>query len=93
MLDIPFADSMDILSGLLPFERVFNLNTAYGAPGEICIAYDYYRQFFIGNMTWNYNVWSRYSDSAARKFAEFLDRLNYFQKFASYVENDSSGGF
>lgn len=85
MLDIPFADSMDILSGLLPFERVFNLNTAYGAPGEICIAYEYYNQFFFGNKTWSYSIWARYSDSAAQKFAEFLDRLNHFQKFAAHV--------
>lgn len=93
MLDIPFADSMDILSGLLPFERVFNLNTAYGAPGEVCIAYEYYNQFFFGNKKWNYSIWSRYSDSAAQKFAEFLDRLNYFQKFASHVENEYAEDF
>lgn len=93
MLDIPFADSMDILSGLLPFERVFNLNTAYGAPGEICIAYEYYNQFFFGNKTWNFSVWSRYSDSAAQKFAEFLDRLNHFQKFASHVKNNFAEDF
>lgn len=93
MLDLPFADSMDVLSGLLPFERVFNLNTAYGAPGEVCIAYEYYNQFFFGNKKWSYSVWSRYSDSAAQKFAEFLDRLDYFKKFASHPESNSSGGF
>lgn len=93
MLDIPFADSMDILSGLLPFERVFNLNTAYGAPGEVCIAYEYYNQFFFGNKTWSYSIWSRYSDSAAQKFAEFLDRLNYFHKFASHVESQYAEDF
>lgn len=93
LLDLPFADSMDILSGLLPFEKVFNLNTAYGAPGEICIAYEYYNQFFFGNKAWNFSFWSRYSDSAAQKFAEFLDRLNYFQKFAAHVENPFAEDF
>ena len=39
LLDLPFADSLDILSAPAPFERVFNLNSAYGAPGEVCIAY------------------------------------------------------
>jgi hypothetical protein len=93
MLDLPFADSMDILSGLLPFERVFNLNSAYGAAGEICLAYEYYNQFFFGNRAWSFSIWSRYSDSAAQKFAEFLDRLKYLQEFASHVENQYAEDF
>ncbi|NOK62504.1 MAG: hypothetical protein GFH27_549293n238 [Chloroflexi bacterium AL-W] len=88
MLDLPFADNMDILSALLPFERVFNLNTAFGAPGEICIAYEYYALFTMNTPNWNFGIWSRYSDSAAQRFGEFLDRLRAFQSLAE----SSSGG-
>jgi hypothetical protein len=83
LLDLPFADSMDILSALLPFERVFNLNTAFGAPGEICLAYEYYALFTMTTPAWNFGLWQRYSDSAAQRFAEFLDRLHYFQALAA----------
>jgi hypothetical protein len=47
VLDLPFVDSMEILGALLPRERVFNLNSAFGAPGEICVAYEYYMQFGV----------------------------------------------
>lgn len=85
MLDLPFAESMDVLAALLPFNRVFNLNTTFGAPGEICIAYEYYAEFSINTPYWHYGLWSRYSDSAAQRFAEFLDRLAYFQQLAAEV--------
>lgn len=45
MLDLPFADSLDLLAALMPFERVFNLNAPFGAPGELSIAYEYYQDF------------------------------------------------
>lgn len=79
LLDLPFANSPDLISALLPFERVFNLNTTFGAPGEVCLAYEYYAQFRLDMPGWSYNIWSRYSDSAAQRFAEFLERLKAFQ--------------
>jgi hypothetical protein len=82
LLDLPFADNMEILSALLPFERVFNLNTTFGAPGEICLAYEYYSLFSLSTPLWQFGLWARYSDSAAQRFAEFLDRLHYFQLLA-----------
>lgn len=82
LLDLPFADNMDILGGLLPFERVFNLNTTFGAPGEICIAYEYYALFTLNTPFWNFGLWERYSDSAAQRFAEFLNQLRTFQLLA-----------
>jgi hypothetical protein len=85
-LDLPFANSLDILDALLPFERVFNLGGAYGAPGEICISYQYYAKLFLATEKWSYSVWSRYSDSAAQNFAEFLDRLKAFQTLAVEAE-------
>ncbi|MFZ0546406.1 MAG: hypothetical protein WAM60_13260 [Candidatus Promineifilaceae bacterium] len=85
MLDLPFVESMDVLAALIPFSRVFNLNTTFGAPGEICIAYEYYAEFSINTPYWYYRLWSRYSDSAAQRFAEFLDRLRYFQQLAAEV--------
>jgi hypothetical protein len=86
LLDLPFANSLDILDALLPFERVFNLGGAYGAPGEICISYQYYAKLFLATEKWSYSVWSRYSDSAAQNFAEFLDRLKAFQTLAVEAE-------
>jgi hypothetical protein len=83
LLDLPFAESMDILDALLPFERVFNLNSAFGAPGEICIAYEYYALLTINAPSWHYGLWSRYSDIAAQRFAEFLHRLRAFQQLAA----------
>jgi hypothetical protein len=79
LLDLPFAESPDVLAGLLPFERVFNLSNPFGAPGEICVAYEYYAKLWMGTPAWSYGVWSRVSDSAAPKFAELLDRLKAFQ--------------
>lgn len=87
VLDLPYASDLDTLEALLPFERVFNLGSAYGAPGELCIAYEYYTEFFIGTRKWNHSVWSRYSDSAALKFAEVMDRLQIFQQLAGHVES------
>lgn len=87
LLDLPFVESMDILSALLPFERVFNLNTTFGAPGEVCLAYEYYATFLINTPYWYFGIWERYSDSAAQRFAEFLDRLHYFQALAQEVQN------
>lgn len=80
LLDLPFANSHTLLSALLPFERVFNLNNTFGAPGEVCLAYEYYAQFRLDMPGWSFNIWSRYSDSAAQRFAEFLDRLHAFQQ-------------
>jgi hypothetical protein len=85
LLDLPFAQSMDILDALLPFERVFNLNNTFGAPGEICIAYEYYALFTVNTSFWHYGLWSRYSDMAAQRFAEFLHRLRAFQQLAAEV--------
>jgi hypothetical protein len=36
-------------------------------------------------------MWTRYSDSAAQKFAEFLDRLHAFQTLADSVPNADGG--
>jgi hypothetical protein len=82
VLDLPFVDSMEILTALLPRERVFNLNTAFGAPGEICVAYEYYQQFALLDKGWSYSVWSRWSDSAASRFAELLEKLGQFERLA-----------
>jgi len=82
VLDLPFIDSMDILTALLPRERVFNLNTAFGAPGEICVAYEYYQQFALVDKGWSYRVWSRWSDGAASRFAELLEKLGQFERLA-----------
>jgi hypothetical protein len=83
VLDLPFADSDDILGALLPRERVFNLNTAFGAPGEICVAYEYYLRSAVVDDGWAVREWSRMSDSAASRFAELLERLGQFEKLAS----------
>jgi hypothetical protein len=85
LLDLPFAESMDVLGALLPFERVFNLSSAYGAPGEVCIAYEYYQIVGFNAPGWRFGLWERYSDSAAQRFAEFLDRLRAFQTLAAEV--------
>lgn len=82
LLDLPFAQNMELLAALLPFERVFNLNIPFGAPGEICVAYDYYATFSLQTPHWHFGIWERFSDSAAQRFAEFLDRLHYFQLLA-----------
>ena len=82
VLDLPFVDSMDILAALMPRSRVFNLNTAFGAPGEICVAYEYYLRFAIDAEAWSYRAWSRYSDGAASRFAELLERLAQFERLA-----------
>jgi hypothetical protein len=82
VLDLPFADSDDILAALLPRERVFNLNTAFGAPGEICVAYEYYLRFGVVGPGWAFREWSRMSDGAASRFAELLERLGHFERLA-----------
>jgi hypothetical protein len=79
VLDVPFYQDMELLSALIPFERVFNLNSALGAPGEICVATQYYSELYFATRSWNVGVWSRYSDTAAVGFAELLDRLRHFQ--------------
>lgn len=79
LLDLPFVQDMELLSALLPFQRVFNLNAPYGAPGEVCVAYEYYASLTVNTRTWSYGWWSRYSDSAATRFAELLERLRMFQ--------------
>jgi hypothetical protein len=85
VIDLPFVDSMDILGALMPRERVFNLNSAFGAPGEICVAYEYYLKFALVDEEWSYKVWSRYSDSAASRFAELLDKLEQFERLARFA--------
>jgi hypothetical protein len=82
LLDLPFTQNMDILNAMLPFEQVYNLNMPFGAPGEISLTYEYYSTFSLTTPRWHYGVWERYSDSAATKFAEFLDRLQAFQALA-----------
>ena len=85
VIDLPFVDSMDILGALMPRERVFNLNSAFGAPGEICVAYEYYLKFALVDEEWSYKVWSRYSDGAASRFAELLDKLEQFERLARFA--------
>jgi hypothetical protein len=86
LLDLPWASELDMLEALLPFERAFNLNSAYGAPGELCVANRYYCDFFMGTYRWSYQVWSRYSDSAATGFAELLERLGGFAALAKEAD-------
>lgn len=83
VLDLPFGNSMEILAALLPRERVFNLNTTFGAPGEICVAYEYYLQFGVTTPKWNYAIWERNSNSAATRFAELLVKLGDFEKLGA----------
>ena len=85
MLDMPFAADLRLLESLLPCERIFNLNGAFGAPGEICLSYDYYLEFGMVGAGWDFGVWSRTSDRAATKFTELLDRLHWFDKLAEVV--------
>lgn len=91
VLDLPFSDSSDVLEALLPFERAFNLNNAYGAPGEVCLAQDYYLSFFMGGRGWSLASWERFSDRAAESFAEMLDRLARFQALAALVPESEVG--
>jgi len=89
VLDLPFAQSLEILESLLPHERVFNLNGPLGAPGEISLAYQYYQQLAISTRGFNYSVWSREADRAAERFSELLDRLHYFQALAELEGGES----
>lgn len=82
ILDLPFSGDKEVLSALLPFDQVFNLNSVCGAPGEICMAYEYYLDFAFMSRNWYYGSWTRFSDSAAERFTEVLDRLRYFQMMA-----------
>ena len=82
VLDLPFVGAGDVLGSLLPFERIFNLNCAYGAPGEVCVAHEYYQTLLIGTSSWSYGAWARYSDASALRFTEFLERLGHFQRLA-----------
>lgn len=91
VLDLPFSDDGAVLEALLPFERVFNLNNVYGAPGEVCVAVDYYLQFFIQGRGFQLGLWERYSDRAAERFTEFLDRLAHFQALAALVPDAELG--
>lgn len=83
VLDLPFVENMDVLQALRPFERVFNLSGAYGAPGEVSIAYEYYLSFFAGGRGWHIGIWERWSDKAAERFTELVDRLQHFQSLAA----------
>jgi hypothetical protein len=82
VLDLPFVDDIDILQALLPRDRVFNLNSAYGAPGEICVSYDYYLKFALIDESWSFRSWARFSDGAASRFAELLEKLEAFERLA-----------
>jgi len=83
VLDLPFFQDQEVLGALLPFERVFNLNTPFGAPGELTLATQYYLDCFFGARGWSFSSWARYSDSAALRFAELMDRLQHFQALAA----------
>jgi len=97
LLDLPFARHLPLLSALLPFESVFNLNTVMGAPGELCLNYTYYAQFAVATPLWSVGVWGRDSDEGAQRFSEALERLRAFQQLADAVdaerasERDSEG--
>jgi hypothetical protein len=91
MLDLPFTDDMALLAAILPFQRVFNLNNPYGAPGELSLTYSYYQQFGITTRGWNYALWTRQSDSAAQKFAELMDRLKHFRALAQAADALTAG--
>lgn len=82
LLDMPFASDLRLLQALLPCERVFNLNGAFGAPGELCLSYDYYAEFGMFGAGWEFGAYSRNSDTAATKFTELLDRLHWFNRLA-----------
>jgi len=82
LLDLPWLGEEELLMALLPFEAVFNLNGAVGAPGEVAVAYEYYREMFFQRPGRSIGLWSRWSDGAATRFAELLDRLRMFQNLA-----------
>jgi hypothetical protein len=91
LLDLPYSSNLAMLEMLLPFEQVYNLGSVYGAPGEIGVAYDAYRTLSVETEEWSIHVWQRNSDSAARRFAEVLDRLRNLQALAAHVgEGDAS---
>jgi hypothetical protein len=90
VLDLPFAQDPAILEALLPFERVLNLNSPFGAPGELCLATSYYSELLFATRGWSFGVWGRYSDSAAMRFAELLDRLGQFQALSAALPGRSA---
>ncbi|HSH02341.1 MAG TPA: hypothetical protein VLL52_07460 [Anaerolineae bacterium] len=86
LLDLPFAYSTELIAALHPFEQVFNLNHTFGAPGEICLAYEYYLHFMLKAPRWHIGLWHRNSDQAAYRFVEFLEKLDYFQKLSQSTD-------
>ena len=81
LLNVPMWDNEPWLAALLPFEQVFNLNGAVGAPGEVSVAQDYYVQMHWGG-TRGAGGSRAGADGAALRFAELLDRLRMFQTLA-----------
>jgi hypothetical protein len=92
MLDLPSTNDMTLLAALLPFQRVFNLNQPYGAPGELSLSYAYYLQFGITTRGWSAHLWARQSDAAAQKFAELMDRLKHFRALAQAADTIAAAG-
>lgn len=86
VLDLPFAGNHAIIEALLPFEQVYNLSTTFGAPGEICMAYSYYQYFGFRTPMFEFGHWGRSSDSAAQRFTETLDRLDWFRQLADHAQ-------
>ena len=84
VLDLPFTQHEALINALLPFERVFNLNTTFGGPGEICVAQSYYARFSFSSPVFEYRNWSRYSNSAAERFTETLDRMQWYGRLAEH---------
>jgi hypothetical protein len=78
-LNLPYSDDA-LLAALLPFERVFSLNSPIGAPGELSLNTGYYRGALWS--TGRARRSSRGVDESATRMAEVLDRLALFQRLA-----------
>lgn len=90
VLDLPLFYNASLLRSLSKFDRVFNLSSSMGSPGELSIAPSYYRTFSYTSPTIQFSRWSRNSDSAARNFTEVLDRLRWFERLGRHANIEVS---
>jgi hypothetical protein len=83
VMDVPYGGDEELLNALLPFERVFNLNGAVGAPGELSLSPGYYAASIWTGRGSSRAAWRLWSNQSAVFFAELVERVVHFQSLAA----------
>ncbi len=95
IIDMPFVFSVKLLEKLLHIRKVLNMSSHFGSPSEISLHTQYEDIASFVTKRFALHLFTRYSDSAVKNLANYIERLVWFERMAGGMvpnKKDKTGG-